>query len=257
MSLTELLVACVLMAFAFGAVGEIVVLSTNANTKLTNCIDSTTNADEFIDRISADVRAGSALGYPADSVTANNIITSYPSNFGTVNSGQTLIIQQPALINPTTPAMADLAGAPLMIPAGTFSSNPTMNVAYLNVVAYQLLADPGSPGQYEIQEIRYSGPAGSYVVPGTSLESSIPYDPTNPHIVLRGIVGPLPQGATPGSTLPVVFQTTPSNNGVFINLELESPIPNNSVNVHHVGVHSEAYLKCGQNAYASNFLPIQ
>ncbi|HEY9772418.1 MAG TPA: hypothetical protein V6C81_01270 [Planktothrix sp.] len=247
--MTELAVACVLMTFAFGAVGEMALLLTNASTKMTNCIDGVTGANQFIERVSADVRAGSKLGNSFDTTTSAHIVgTNYPVAFGAPTAAQTLIIQQPALIEPTTATLTDLAGAPLMIPANYFAGgDPAVNVPYIDVVVYQLLADPVSPGQYEVQEVRFSG---SVPITGTLLRPAIPYDASNPHVVLRGIVGPL----SSAGGLPAIFQQT--TNGVNINLELENPIPNNGINVHHVGIHSEAYLKCATNDYNANFIPV-
>jgi hypothetical protein len=139
-------------------------------------------------------------------------------------------------------AGGNLDGTPLMIPAGTFGSgNPAIGFPYLDVVVYQVLLDPNSPNQYMIQEVRFSG---QIPVTGCTLRTAIPATPA--HIVLRGVIGP----AQSGNVVPAVFETVP--NGIAVNLEVETPVPNNGVNVHHIGVHSEAYMRSAKNLYANN-----
>jgi hypothetical protein len=243
-SLLELVVAAVMMAWAFALVGELVVQTTRAGTQLTNCIDGSTGATQFMSRLGSDVRAASAIGPPplSDAATQKLITLGggYPTGWGTTNSAQTLILQQPAVMN----AGSVLDGVPLMIPAGSTGLGLPVNYPYLDVVQYQVLADPNSPKQYMIQEVRFSGgytPAGL----ATTLRTAIPVSPA--HIVLRGVIGPLQSG----NPVPAVFNyNVPS--GVAINLEVETPVPNNGVNVHHIGVHSEAYMRCAKNLYATN-----
>jgi hypothetical protein len=224
-SISELLVSIVLMAFAFMTVGELVVTTTLASTRLTNCIDGVNGANLFLRRLGEDVRTAQAFGsiysspsnanYFPDPSNASDISYSLAPHWGgwpTTGQGNTswpsqpyalgsncLILQQPAFYSNSS---SILNGAPLMIPAGTLGTGvPAVNVQYVDTVVYYVLLDPQSPGQYLIQRARFSGYPGASQLPAlgpTQLRTTI----DQPQTVLRGVVGPLYSSGS----VPAVFE---------------------------------------------------
>jgi hypothetical protein len=276
-SISELLVSIVLMAFAFMTIGELVVTTTLASSRLTNCIDGVNGANLFLRRIGEDIRTAQTFGsiYSASTFPSGNpndisyYLAPYWGGWPSAGQGNSswpappytlssacLILQQPAFYS--NPASV-LDGAPLMIPAGAFGvGNPPVNVQYVDTVVYYVLSDPTSPGQFMIQRARFSGyPAASQLRPTI--------DP--PQTVLRGVIGPLTSGN--GST-PAVFQYlqvtssaswSPSTqitapNGLGVNLEIETPVPNKGTSkVHHFGSHSQFFPRANSRIRMTNTAP--
>jgi hypothetical protein len=290
-TITELIVASVLLAYVFAVIGELVVATTLANTRLTNCVEGVNGANLFLRRLSEDVRTAQTFGsiyslpqnaniFP-DISNPNDVSQALVSSWGGWPSSwpatpyqlkaKCLVLQQPAFYgNPQNPSSSPLEGAPLIIPQSTFApSNPSINVQYVDTVVYYVLQDPDAPGQFMIQRARFSGYLPSTISSTTQLRQLI----NPPQTVLRGVVGPLNASDPVDPTTPAVFQyllpqspsppsfvqiSTPSAAqaqslvGVSINVEVETPVPNTGTKIHHVGCHAEAFLRANSHIRLSN-----
>jgi hypothetical protein len=293
-TITELIVASILLAYVFAVVGELVVATTFANTRLTNCVDGVNGANLFLRHLSEDVRTAQTFGsiyslpqnanYFPDTANPNDVSAAlvpfwggWPTSWPTIPyqlRPKCLVLQQPAFYgNPQNPSTSPLEGAPLIIPQKSFSTtNPKMNIQYVDTVVYYVLPDPQSPGQFMIQRARFSG----YLPPTFSPSDTQLRQLINPpQTVLRGVVGPLNSSDPTDSTTPAVFQylfpqkspppppyfgqvAIPSADqveslvGVSVNVEVETPIPSNGSKIHHVGCHAEAFLRANSHIKLSN-----
>lgn len=260
-TITEMMVAAVLLSLSFGVIGELVVLNTMANTKLTNKASGAHSIRTAIERVCSVVRQSRNLGdsstpsdpsdvaYLSDPAYPNEFPNSanhlYSSSVGPASGwpaapwpglryrldAQTLIVQEPVLF--LDPANDRLS--PLYNPAAP--SNPlnglpirtTKNIngspvpsEFLKTTVFKVLPDPTKPQEYILQMARFSGEAPDDVVAsGTSLPSSI----NPPQTLAKGIVGP--RDPNDSNAPPVVFRYF-QRNGMQITLTNPSQISQSS-----------------------------
>lgn len=281
MSLTELVVASVLVGYALAVVGELVVLNTFASTKLTNKADGQVGCSRAMRRIAEDVRQARIIGNIYSVNGVNNYASgtdagvdpsvippsggfplppwpSIPYKLGP----QTLIIQQPVLYSDSSNSANPRNGFPIRLLQGSISSIPVVPVVAMECVdtlVYQLLPDPDVPGQFMLQVARFPG---LQTVPGNRVKPAL----NPPQTVVKGIVGPM-DPANPG--VPNVFQyltsaqeVNPINvptasqaatiTGVSVKLEVKIPNSTTGANPEIAAEHVEAYLKNSRHLRLTN-----
>lgn len=183
-TLTELLVASVLLATTMAVMAELVSLTVVANSKLNRQYDAQVASNVSIDRITRDVRM------------AHQILPFYPKTTPTeFLNAQTLIVELPIYYlsktnDPNDPAY--IAAAP---------QNPLNGVTLPghDTFIYKVVSDPLNPGEFMLQ-CGFKAEVGTRIDPSCSYRKEI--DPPMP--IVRGIIGPIPIGATPGAP-PAVF----------------------------------------------------
>jgi type II secretory pathway pseudopilin PulG len=213
LTIIEMLVATMVIGVTMAVLGELVVLNTKASTKLTTLNDASLTAGVAMQRVINDIRASSTFGNIP--LTTSSILygasgpyfSSLPSQTGWTNptiSSTCLILQQPVLYRNPTNALDDWNGIPLSIPAGTFSLNPSNPVANVNTVIYNLIPDPDpeNSGQYLLQVARLPGYQLSNLPDSKNTETLLSINP--PVTILKGIIGPVPEG----SSTPSIFQNS-------------------------------------------------
>ena len=227
-SITELLMAVVLLGYSMAVIGECAVVSTMGVTSLTTKADSLSTVRSALERIAADVRQSRAFGdYYGQSAerlqfpsTANPMYGIFVPPGGWPASPwpvppyklgpQCLILQQPMLFldpanDPINPMYSSVAaqntinGFPIMLPKNYIASGvPLYDVEDLDTIVYQVVPDTNRPGEFLLQMIRL--PGKSLVNVNSSYRSVI----NPPQTVLSGIVGPKALGGT-AADLPLVF----------------------------------------------------
>ncbi len=223
-TISELLVSVVLMAFAFMTIGELVVTTTLASSRLTNCIDGVNGANLFLRRLGEDVRTAQTFGniyaqpgyqnhFPDTSSNTTDItlqavplLGGWPASWPSLPyqlGPSCLIIQQPAYYN--NPSSV-LNGAPLIIPANALGTgSPAVNIQYVDTVVYCVLPDPNAPNQFMIQRARFSGYPGSAQIPALPSSPNLRVTIDPPQTMLRGVIGPI-DPTSPNPATPAVFQ---------------------------------------------------
>lgn len=227
-SITELLLAVVLLGYSIAVIGECAVVSTMGVTSLTTKADSLSSVRSALERVALDIRQARCFGdYYGDGPQrlqfpslANPVYGTFVPSGGWPSapwtnppyklSPQCLVMQQPMLFldpandplsaqyNPTASQNA-INGFPIMLPKNYISSGiPAYDVENLDTVVYQVVADGNRPGEYLLQMIRLPGK------PISGLNTSYRQTINPPQTILSGIVGPKPFGAS-SSDLPVVF----------------------------------------------------
>lgn len=278
MSITELMVATVLIGYTLAVLGELVYYNTLASTKLTNKIDGQVGCSRALRRISEDIRQARIIGniYSKTGVQyyANGTDPTIDLSVLAPTGGfpaapwptppyslgpQTLIIQQPVLFSDPADKTNPLNGFPVRLKKGDVSTSPVLpstSSEYVDTVIYHLVPSTQSSGQYDLQVARFSG---LVPVSGPSGQVSKLRPLINPpQTVLTGIVGPL-DPVNPGSP-PVVFQyltspqdsspitqpdstTAPKITGVSINVEVQTPTSNSAASTSTTPAHLQAFLK--------------
>lgn len=230
-SLTELLIASLLIGFTTALIGELVVTTTIAAMKLSNKSTLLGSAKVSTERIVNDIQMARSVGdyYGLNNGVAETIAFPNPSNplFGTTGSlvgssgapdssqpvllsAQCLILQQPVLFwdkqnypgEPTFDPDAQqsrLNGFPIRIKANEFSDGvPSVALENLDTVVYQVVPDTSRTGEYVLQVSRFSG----YHDPTIQTHYESPINPPVP--IASGIIGPKPLNDP--SALPQVFR---------------------------------------------------
>jgi type II secretory pathway pseudopilin PulG len=280
MTLTELMVAGLLIGFTLAVVGELVSLNTFASTKLTNKVDGQVGCSRACRAIAENVRQARIIGnvygrenrnsFP-DTTNAND-----PSNLAPeggwptspwpqppyVLDGQTLILQLPVYYSHTD-SNNPLNGFPLRLKKDQITTGvPAYSMEYVDTVVYKVIADSAADasGQYILQVARFSGRPK---IDNCTLRPAI----NPPQTILKGIVGPITTGS--GSAMPTVFRylsspvaiaalATPTDAqvntlaGVSVDIEAQVPNSNNGANKEITTVHHESFIKAAKNLRLSN-----
>lgn len=220
-TLTEMLIASLLIGFSLAAIGEVMVLTTLSANKLSNRASGISDSRTACSRIQSDVRAARNFGDSYDDPTESS--ATHQSNFFPCDSNplyrfdsgpqhtstlwtwsgwpttwgsppykldaQTLIIQQPKLLSvDSSSTLSSINGFPL---EGTITNGRNN----LDTVVYKLIQDPNQAGEFILQRAVF---VGEDTVPGASYSSMV----NPPQTVVGGIIGPLTNN---GSTFPEVF----------------------------------------------------
>ncbi|HMP50486.1 MAG TPA: hypothetical protein PKD05_02945 [Candidatus Melainabacteria bacterium] len=220
-TLTEMLIASLLIGFSLAAIGEVMVLTTLSANKLSNRSSGISDARTACSRVQSDVRAASNFGdsyanpspttliersnyfpctdnplYKADSGPQHSspswTWSGWPTAWGglpyTLNA-QTLIIQQPKLLSvDSSSTLSSINGFPIK---GTITSGRDN----LDTIVYNLIPDPNQAGEFLLQRAVF---VGEETVPGANYPSMI----NPPQTVANGIIGPLPNN---GGSTPEIF----------------------------------------------------
>lgn len=227
-SITEFLMAVVLLGYSMAVIGECAVVSTMGVTSLTTKSDSLSTVRTALERVSADIRQSRALGdyygqtaerlqFPSSANPMYGIFVppggwpAAPWPLAPYKLGpQCLILQQPMFFldpvnDPTNPLFSSAAaqntinGFPIMLPKNYIASGvPLYDVEDLDTLVYQVVPDLNRPGEFLLQMIRLPGK------PLVNVNSSYRSLINPPQTVLSGIVGPKPLGGT-ATDPPVVF----------------------------------------------------
>lgn len=218
-SLTELLIASLLIGFTTALVGELVVTTTIASVKNNNQSTMLGTAKVCGERLTNDIQMARAVGdyYGQNNPTSEVNMFPNPSNplYGSggmqpqggwpsapwtghpyVLNGQCLILQQPvtycakenspqeSTYNPNAPE-SHLNGIPIRIKANQISAGlPSETIEDLDTVVYQIVADQARPGEYLLQMARFPGYHDPAI--NTHYESAV----NPPQTVATGIIGP-------------------------------------------------------------------
>jgi hypothetical protein len=253
-SLTELLIATVLIGVSIAALGEMTGLSTKFATRFLNRTNAIDSAKVALGRIAVDVRAAKAFGdfyggyatnlFPSDDNPFYKVAipppSGWPSSWSTSFdpappyslNGRYLILQQPILYldkknDPGTPAYSSgspqnsLNGFPIMYkPGDTMENNPpfnatTTNIQNLDTVIYAIVPDTLKPGEYQLQMARFPGAAI------TSLPIAVPPSSYRsainpPQVVVSGIIGPL--GLDPSGPPEIFSYYAKSSSGKLVTI---------------------------------------
>mgnify|MGYP000159057034 CR=1 FL=1 len=285
-SLTELVVTAVILIGSMAVFGELAVLITVASMTTTNKVDGLAAARSALNRISADVRQARCIGdgyanganrlvFPA----SNN--PKYASNAppggwpaapwsSMILGPSILILQVPVLYK--NPGSA-LNGVPTILPKNHFGAgSPPTNMANVDTIVYEVLADPLRAGEYQLKVARF--PGEQLDVLGTASAPMTAINP--PQTILRGLVGPTGNG----SAMPIVFSyfapstSDPPNTkvipsaanaerlrGVGIDLEVKNtglaPQQGDGRFPQFFGVHTEAFIRNSRNMTMQNIVPVQ
>lgn len=187
-TITELLVASVLLGTSLAVVAELMSLSVVADNKLTQQFDAQAAANTALDRITRDVRS------------AGRVLPNYPF-LGETLSSSTLILELPIYYLNRTNDPLD----PIYNPAAPQNSLNGVLLPGHDVYVYKMVPDPTTPNQYILQvQFRYE--PNMHNNPSCSYRRQI--DPPMP--LAKGIIGPLPQNTGPG-TLPAPFSYLAKN----------------------------------------------
>lgn len=230
-TLTEMLIASLLLGFSLAAIGEVMVVTAMSTNKLTNRASGIADSRSVTRRIQADIREarnfGDAYDIPEDnsSLYENNYFpcsdnplyeigsgpqhistrwswNGWPTNWGTPPyklDAQTLIIQQPVVfLDPANDPLDSSFSA--SAPQNNLNGLPiegsiTAGRNNLETIVYKLIQDPNEPTEFILQRARFSG---EDPVSQSSYKAMI----NPPQTVLTGIIGPLP---TNGGTTPEIF----------------------------------------------------
>lgn len=221
-TLTEMLIASLLIGFSLAAIGEVMVLTTLSANKLSNRSSGISDSRTACSRLQSDVRAARNFG---DSYTTSSLIPTlefekskyfpcsanplYKTDSGPQHSSpswtwsgwpttwdgppyeldaQTLILQQPKLlsVNSISP-LSGINGFPIK---GTITG-----LNNLDTVVYNLVKDPNQTGEFILQRAVF---VGEETVPGANYPSMI----NPPQNIVSGIIGPLPNN---GGSTPEIF----------------------------------------------------
>lgn len=235
-TLTEMLIASLLLGFTIAAIGEVMVLTSLSANKMTNRASGINATRSIINRLQTDVRQARSFG---DYYAARSERNTFPSTnnplydsasgpkFASTNfswsgwpadwptrpyslDGQTLILQQPVyFLDPTNDPLSatfnssalqnSLNGLPIMLKKDDIASGaPAADLENLDTVVYRLIQDPNEATEFILQRARYVGFDGVSGLPTSSFRSMI----DKPQTILTGIIGPKP---IDGSTTPQIF----------------------------------------------------
>lgn len=231
-SLTELLIASLLIGFTTALIGELVVTTTLASIKNNNQSTLLGSAKISTERLLYDIQMARSVGdyYGLANGIAEPITFPNASNplFGSTGhlvgspgapnlgqpiqlSAQCLILQQPMIYwaKENSPAestydpdaqQSGLNGFPIRIKPNQFDDGiPALALENLDTVIYQIVPDITRPGEYLLQVLRYQGYTEDPTL-NTHYEPAI-----NPAQTLAsGIIGPKPIGDPTGA--PQVFR---------------------------------------------------
>lgn len=232
-SLTELLIASLLIGFTTALVGELVVTTTTASVKNNNQSNMLGTAKVCGERLMSDIQLARCVGdYYGQTNPTSELNTfpnpsnplygsggmqpdggwpsapwpSYPYQLG----AQCLIVQQPVFYcakenstqeptyNPNAP-QSHLNGFPMRIKGSQITDGvPSAPVENLDTVVYQVVADSAKPGEYILQMARFPG----YRDPLSNTHYEPAVNP--PQTIATGIVGPKLPGDPTGP--PHVFK---------------------------------------------------
>lgn len=287
-TLTEMLIASLLIGFSLAAIGEVMVMTTLSANKLVNRSNAISDSRTACSRLQHDVRIarnfGDAYDDPTDSsaLYQNNFFPCTDNPLYTAETGdlvggwgtapyqldkQTLIIQQPKLLSvDSSSPLIGINGFPIK---GTITG-----LNNLDTVIYKLVPDPDQAGEFLLQRAVLVGEA-------TIAESNDSTMVNPPQTVISGIIGPLPSN---GDSTPEVFSywvrnaekvSSPSplrkldlseldSNpgatkyiiGVGMDLELRKPDSrtgnSNAAYQQRMGIHTEAFLRYNKDMSALN-----
>lgn len=226
-SITELLVASILLGVSLAAVAEVMSMCVLANSKLTRQADTQSAMRVSLERLKRDIR------------TANKIVSSTPEFPGEISNAQTLIMQLPVYYydKKNDPGSTDYDSS-----AAQNALNGLPLPGY-DAVMYKVVQDPDPlvQNQFVLQLSRR--------ISETRRNGTILPDPTcsyTPEIfpaqqIAKGIIGPVAPGAAPGSS-PVIFTFLARNStsvGVSTLTSAGSVIPSVVTGTTGVGVDIE------------------
>lgn len=195
-SITELLVASILLGVSLAAVAEVMSMCVLANTKLTKQVDTSSSMRVAIDRLKRDIRMASEI------VSST---TEFPGEF---SNSQTLIMHVPIfyLDKKNDPASSDYVSS---APQNGLNGVP---IPGYYAVMYKVIPDPDPAvqNQFLMQVTRKLSATALPLDASCSYTSEIFPAQT----VAHGIIGPTAPGSPPGS-VPIVFSyLCRYNNGV-------------------------------------------
>lgn len=282
-TLTELLVASLLMGLTMAVIGEVMGLMTLTAGRMNNKSNAIDSERVITSRISSDVRATRTFGDSFASAPAERYQFPSSSNpiYGATGipvvnspyflSAHTLILQQPSFYAAPNGDAADekFNIFPIAFKAGDTTTAPIAanlsagKIENLETIIYDVIPT-STPGNWDIVFKRFPGASISSFPNGMQPSLQKPLIDTEPQIVGKGLIGPLSRS---GDTFPAVFQyyvkgasgavetldsaqiNIPGNVdriiGVGINLEMKKPESGDKKSSidQQVGLHSEVFCR--------------
>lgn len=243
-TLTEMLVASLLLGFTFAAIGEVMVLTTLSANRMNNRAAGINDTRTVTSRIQRDIREARNFGDSYDSLHTDDQYNSnyfpcttnlmydpasgpqftstqwswsgWPTTWGNPPyqlDAQTLIIQQPKIYENPSNISDPYNGLPVLLNKDKIAVNePPVNMANLDTVVYKLIQDPNESSEYILQRARFVGVDNVDNLPVTaSFKSMI----NPPQTVLTGIIGPKPAGGGGVPEIFTYFERDTNNAGQF------------------------------------------
>lgn len=223
-SLAEMMVSVMVLAFSMAIVSQLAIFTTIGTVKTNSRVGGIASVRQALTRINSDIRAARGFGdlYGVDAQRLNFPAAQNPI-YGTSGlpgnqpappwkpiqlSPSCLIIQVPVLYqdpvnDPSSNRYNSAAaenpknGFPMMMRKNQ-EPNPANDMENLDTIVYQVVPDALHPGEFLIQMMRFSG------VQYTDIDSSYSASITSPKTILSGLVGPNLMGAT-GTDPPPIF----------------------------------------------------
>jgi len=231
-SLTELLVGSLLLGSSLAVVAELMSLCVVSNTKLFRQFDAQAAANFTLDRLKRDIRMATEIRVVSDEFSSRKQLSSTQ-----------LILRQPVHYlaksnDPTNPAFDPVAQqSPL---------NGYELRGYYTVV-YEVVPDAERPGEYMLTTSTFRN-----LVDGASIDCSY-REPKVDQVLIKGIVGPISKGGTPGAQ-PKVFSYVARNpfHNNRLDLVQESALYVQSIADRLAGVSIDLELKRGELSSANS-----